>query len=80
MLLARMLQVLERKNYYEQAVELRAEGTALLGAKVKRPSSPQAALPTLCPACSAPLRSDEVEWIDAQSAACAYCGSRVRAE
>jgi hypothetical protein len=79
MLLAQMLQLLERKNYYEQAVELRAEGTALLGAKV-RMTPPQAALPKKCPSCNAPLRSDEVEWIDAQSAECAYCGSVVRAE
>jgi len=83
-LLAQMLQLLERKNYREQAIELRAQGTALLGAKVKGPPPPQAALPANCPSCNAPLRSDEVEWIDARHAAlsaeCAYCGSVVSAE
>jgi hypothetical protein len=79
-LLAQMLQLLERKRYHEQAVELRAQGTALLGAQVKGPPPPQAVLPTHCPACNAPLRFDEVEWLNNQSAECAYCGSVVRAE
>jgi len=79
-LLAQMLQLLERKNYREQAVELRAQGTALLGARVQGPPPPQAALPTDCPSCGAPLRSDEVEWLNDQSAECAYCGSVVSAK
>ena len=33
------------------------------------------ALPASCPACAAPARSDEVTWIDARSAVCAYCGT-----
>jgi hypothetical protein len=77
-LLARMLQALERRNYYEQAVELRAEGTALLGAQKRESHTPHAALPAKCPSCNAPLRPDQVEWIDAQSAECAYCGSVIR--
>ena len=32
-------------------------------------------LPAECPNCAGPVRSDEVEWIDAVSAACTYCGS-----
>ena len=80
-LLARMLEVLERKHYYEQAVELRAQGTVLLGAKSKDAvSPPQARLPAKCLSCYAPLRADEVEWVDAQSAECVYCGAVVRAE
>jgi hypothetical protein len=34
-------------------------------------------LPTTCPQCGAPLRSDSVDWIDAQSAECDSCGSVV---
>jgi hypothetical protein len=30
--------------------------------------------------CGAAVRSDEVDWIDAVTAACAYCGSPVRTE
>jgi hypothetical protein len=79
-LLAQMLHVLERRDYYEQAVELRAAGTALLGAKTEAPL-PHAALPATCPACNAPLHADQVEWSDSRrsalSAECAYCGATV---
>jgi hypothetical protein len=37
-------------------------------------------LPTHCPGCGGPLHSDEVEWTDALTAECPYCGSAVRAE
>jgi hypothetical protein len=36
-------------------------------------------LPTQCPQCGGAARSDEVEWIDAYSAECAYCGSVIGA-
>jgi len=36
-------------------------------------------LPASCPFCGAPLRSDQVEWIDERRARCAYCGSPVKA-
>ena len=39
----------------------------------KRPT-----LPTRCPSCGAPLRPDEVEWLDESTAECAYCGSPIR--
>jgi hypothetical protein len=39
----------------------------------KRPS-----LPTHCPQCGAPLRPDEVEWLDDVTGECGYCGSPVR--
>lgn len=35
-------------------------------------------LPTHCPSCGAPLRPDEVEWLDDVTAECGYCGSPVR--
>lgn len=34
-----------------------------------------AQLPAQCPKCGGNVRRDEVEWIDATSAACDYCGS-----
>ena len=37
-------------------------------------------LPTKCPSCNGPIRSDEVEWIDAQSAECPYCGGTLQVE
>lgn len=35
---------------------------------------PGARLPATCPQCGAPVKSNEVQWIDATSAECAYCG------
>ncbi len=43
------------------------------GGTAKRPL-----LPTRCPGCGAPIRPDEVEWIDELTASCAYCGTSVR--
>jgi hypothetical protein len=37
-------------------------------------------LPTHCPSCGGPIRSDEADWIDASTAECPFCGSPVRAE
>ncbi|MBN1438393.1 MAG: hypothetical protein JW929_03200 [Anaerolineales bacterium] len=37
-------------------------------------------LPANCPKCGGGIRSEEVEWIDAQTAECAYCGSPIRPE
>jgi len=37
-------------------------------------------IPTVCPGCGGPLRSDEVEWLDETTAECPYCGSAVRGE
>ena len=36
-------------------------------------------LPAQCPSCYAPLRSDEVEWVEDDRATCTYCGSIVLA-
>lgn len=41
---------------------------------------PDKQLPTKCPSCGGALRPDEIEWFDNHSAACAYCGSVVRAD
>jgi hypothetical protein len=44
-------------------------------APAKRPP-----LPTHCPGCGAPLRPDEVDWLDDATAACEYCGSPAHGE
>ena len=41
-------------------------------------AKPSKSLPATCSQCGAPLRSDEVEWIDEQSAECAFCGSVIK--
>lgn len=47
---------------------------------VAEASARRPVLPTHCPACGAPLRPDEVEWLDEVTAGCGYCGSPVRDE
>ena len=44
------------------------------------PGPARGMLPTNCPACGGPLRSDKIEWIDPHSAECPFCGSSVRAQ
>jgi hypothetical protein len=36
-------------------------------------------LPSNCPTCGGPARSDEADWIDEHSAACVYCGGVLQA-
>ncbi len=43
-------------------------------------AAPRGRLPSKCPHCAGPARSDEVEWIDAQSAECVYCGGVIQTE
>lgn len=35
-------------------------------------------LPLTCPSCGGPIRPDDVEWLDARTAECPYCGSGLR--
>lgn len=90
-LLAENGQAYRRQNVARRiAQELRASGhsreadeiLALVETTVSPPAQPttaRATLPTHCPACGAPLRPDEAEWLDKQTAECPYCGSPVRA-
>ncbi|HXF86488.1 MAG TPA: zinc ribbon domain-containing protein [Anaerolineales bacterium] len=45
---------------------------------VQSPHAKHPSLPTHCPSCGAPLKPDEVEWLDEFTAECAYCGSPIR--
>jgi len=74
---------LRAKGMAAAAGVLEGEFGPSLGASAQRMttgSPPAARLPGKCPQCGGPLRSDEVDWIDAQSAECPYCGSVVQAE
>jgi hypothetical protein len=44
------------------------------------PDPARVVLPSHCPFCGGPLRSDEVEWIDPATAECTFCGSPVQTE
>ena len=54
-------------EYSPEAVEIEKPETAL----------PIVHLPAVCPSCGGTLRSDEVDWIDDNSAECPWCGSSV---
>ncbi len=50
------------------------------GVEAEPSAARRPALPTHCPGCGAPLRPDEVEWLDDATAACEYCGSPVHGQ
>jgi len=55
-------------------------GTILPKTFSAEPETNRPALPAHCPSCGAPLRPDEVEWLDDITAECGYCGSPAREE
>jgi hypothetical protein len=83
-------------RFYDNIVsKLRANGMASAAGMLKQeygdkvkpfrsyaPASPAQGkrLPSNCPHCGAAARSDEVDWIDGQSAECNYCGGVIQTE
>jgi hypothetical protein len=49
------------------------QASTTANAAVKHPP-----LPTHCPGCGAPVRPDEVDWLDDVTAECSFCGTPVR--
>ncbi len=80
--LERLLAALRRNNLAAEADTLQREyqGRLSVAAPMEPAGQPPGRLPAQCPQCAAPVRSDEVEWIDSHNAACAYCGSILQAE
>ncbi len=64
-------------DYLKELVTGFAEAVA---ASDKAPASQRPGLPAHCPGCGAPLRPDEVDWLDEFTAVCEYCGSPVHGE
>jgi len=89
-LLARMTEALRNKGYHAEADELERaieEGLGEMGLSLEgvtqrvaaeRPAQ-RGTLPAQCAGCGAPLVPDEVEWHDAYTAECPYCGTMVKA-
>lgn len=79
---SRIVRTLNEKGLSAQAAEI----TALLRQHIPgfslTPNAPgpagRAPLPPNCPGCGAPLRPDDVEWRDASTAECDYCGSLIQ--
>lgn len=60
-----------------EILEFIKEEDSLEAAQNARTSS-SIILPTHCPSCGGAVRLNEVEWLDAITAECAYCGSPLR--
>ncbi len=89
-LLARMTETLRNKNYHAEADELERaveEGLGEMGLSLEEVTQrvaaekpkPRGTLPAQCAGCGAPLAPDEVEWHNAHTAECPYCGTVVKA-
>ncbi len=59
--------------------EFGGQVSALEGQTPQASANPRGRLPSNCPQCGGPLRGDEVDWIDARSAECPFCGSVIYA-
>ncbi len=57
-----------------------AAGAAPDQEEASRPAEAHPLLPLTCPSCGGPLRPDEIEWTDAVTAECQFCGSMIRSE
>jgi tetratricopeptide (TPR) repeat protein len=87
--LSKMTAALRDKGYDAQADELDQEAGRILGevglsfeeAKQQAPWIPEkrGTLPAKCSGCAAPVVPDGVEWHDAQTAECLYCGTILKA-
>jgi hypothetical protein len=84
-LVPRVVEQFRSRGHEPHADRLATEvGHALSEARVSAPepaAHDQAgarALPTRCSGCGAPLFAEDVEWRDATTASCTYCGSAIR--
>jgi hypothetical protein len=86
--LSRATSVLRNKGYDAQADRLEQEAAAMLeevgssleeaGRRVPQATERRGILPPVCKGCGASLVPDEVEWHDARTAECLYCGMVVK--
>lgn len=78
----RVIPELRERGLKDEAAEIESWLATVLPS-ISAPGAPETpskrpALPAHCPACGATVRPDEVEWLDDQTAECAYCGSPLR--
>ena len=86
----RIASAVEAQGRSEEAAEFRAQVDARLEAHQAdldtigngsgRSERRRGRLPDQCPSCYAPLRSDEVEWLESDRVQCSYCGNVVLTE
>ncbi len=85
---SRIAEAFRERGYTHQADQLEREAAQMLEAQGlswedmqrREPSIPEqrGSLPAQCEGCGASLRPDEVEWHDAETAECLYCGALVK--
>jgi len=75
---------LRARNMPNAADTLQTEFGQQVGSLPQPPAQPQVPgqqrLPPTCSQCGAPVRGDEIEWINQYSAECIYCGSIIQTE
>ncbi len=75
---------LRARNLNKAADDLQIEFGKQVGSLPQPQVQPQVPgqqrLPATCSQCGAPVRGDEVEWINQYSAECIYCGSVIQTE
>ena len=79
---SRVVSELKQRGLTKEAAEIETllQGIAPSMPAVEMPPARRPILPTHCPSCGAPLRPDDVDWLDEVTAECVYCGSPVREE
>ena len=77
-LLQRVSQAMRDHGFQSEADMLQREFGGLMAPAGTPPIVASKRLPPTCPQCAAPVRSDEVDWIDDDSAECAYCGGVIQ--
>jgi hypothetical protein len=87
-MLSRATSVLRDKGHDAQADRLEREAAEMLGEvgsslkearrRVPQVTEQRGTLPPVCKGCGASLVPDEVEWHDARTAECLYCGTVVK--
>ncbi|HEY5731279.1 MAG TPA: hypothetical protein VIS72_14605 [Anaerolineales bacterium] len=77
----RVIDELNERSFEDEATNIEIYmGTLLPKSFSVETMAKHPVLPTHCPSCGAPLRPDEVEWLDEVTAECGYCGSPARDE
>ncbi len=82
---SRAVNELQQFGHIDLAKELEAWLQAKLPTAFETTQTPdestgQKRLPLTCPACGGPLRANEIEWQDAHTGECPYCGNGIRVE
>jgi hypothetical protein len=73
---------LSQRGMVNAALTLQKDFAGLAGPIPNNLSSaqrqPQGNLPPACTQCGAPLRSDEIDWVDDRTVECGYCGALIK--